>query len=110
MSDAGTTLSLNFIRFPNNHYASYIIMKNGTAFRYLKNQTDKQREAFIKKFPVLPSYTPEAFYLSIHKYFNVQFSKKSLKGANFHTLSLVSTFLYLSALQPNFNNLPWTCP
>ena len=37
-------------------------MRNGTAFRYLKNQTDKQRESFIKKFPVLPSYTPEAFY------------------------------------------------
>lgn len=58
----GATLALNFIRFPQNHYSSYIIMKNGTAFRYLKNQTDKQREAFIKKFPKLEEWCAESFY------------------------------------------------
>ena len=49
----GSTLPRNFVRVPNDTYASYIIMFNGTAFRYLKNQTDKQREVFIKKFSAL---------------------------------------------------------
>ena len=58
----GFILPRNFVRVPNDTYASYIIMFNSTVFRYLKNQTDKQREAFIKKFPALTEWNHEAFY------------------------------------------------
>ena len=54
--------ALNFVRFPSDIYASYIIHSDGTIFKYLKTQENKHRASFLKNFPALKAWNPQEFY------------------------------------------------
>ena len=58
----GNTHALNFVRFPKDTYSSFIIMRDGTMFKYINHQDDKQRESFLKNFPKLKGFDPMNFY------------------------------------------------